>query len=141
MIVTVNINNNSQRNSSLGSTHTDREECEEEETAYFSEVEAGEETVFVSENKEKHPDFDESTYVIEPKYKNYPTSTATKAQDGDNDAAIAYGMMVLRGQGVMQDFDTAYSWFEFAKNNGDDRGEKMINEWTALKREMLTIMF
>ena len=104
-----------------------------EETAYFSEVEAGEETVFVSENKEKHPDFDESTYVIEPKYKNYPTSTATKAQDGDNDAAIAYGMMVLRGQGVMQDFDTAYSWFEFAKNNGDDRGEKMINEWTALK--------
>ena len=104
-----------------------------EETAYISEVEAGEETVFVSENKEKHPDFDESTYVIEPKYKNYPTSTATKAQDGDNDAAIAYGMMVLRGQGVMQDFDTAYSWFEFAKNNGDDRGEKMINEWTALK--------
>lgn len=104
-----------------------------EETAYISEVEAGEETVFVSENKEKHPDFDESTYVIEPKYKNYPTSTASKAQDGDNDAAIAYGMMVLRGQGVKQDFDTAYSWFEFAKNNGDDRGEKMINEWTALK--------
>ena len=104
-----------------------------EETAYISEVEAGEETVFVSENKEKHPDFDESTYVIEPKYKNYPTSTATKAQDGDNDAAIAYGMMVLRGQGVMQDFDTAYSWFEFAKNNGDDRGEKLINQWTALK--------
>ena len=41
--------------------------------------------------------------------------------------------MALRGQGVKQDFDAAYSWFEFAKNNGDDRGEKMTNEWTALK--------
>ena len=117
----------------VASTTTTSNNTDTEETAYINEVEAGEETVFVNENIEKHPNFDESTYVIEPKYKNYPTSTATKAQDGDNDAAIAYGMMALRGQGVKQDFDTAYSWFEFAKNNGDDRGEKMTNEWTALK--------
>ena len=117
----------------IASTTTTTNNADTEETAYISEVEAGEETVFVSKNVEKHPDFDESTYVIKTKYKNYPTSTATKAQDGDNDAAIAYGMMALRGQGVKQDFDTAYSWFEFAKNNGDDRGEKLINEWTALK--------
>lgn len=117
----------------IASTTTTTNNADTEETAYISEVEAGEETVFVSKNVEKHPDFDESTYVIETKYKNNPTSTATKAQDGDYDAAIAYGMMALRGQGVKQDFDTAYSWFEFAKNNGDDRGEKMINQWTALK--------
>lgn len=117
----------------IASTTTTTNNADTEETAYISEVEAGEETVFVSKNVEKHPDFNESTYVIETKYKNNPTSTATKAQDGDNDAAIAYGMMALRGQGVKQDFDTAYSWFEFAKNNGDDRGEKMINQWTALK--------
>ena len=117
----------------VASTTTTSNNTDTEETAYINEVEAGEETVFVNENIEKHPNFDESTYVIEPKYKNYPTSTATKAQDGDNDAAIAYGMMALRGQGVKQDFDAAYSWFEFAKNNGDDRGEKMTNEWTALK--------
>lgn len=120
------------------SSATTTNNVETEETAYISEVEAGEETVFVSENKEKHPNFEESTYVIEGKYKNYPTSTATKAQDGDNDAAIAYGMMALRGQGVKQDFDTAYSWFAFAKNNGDDRGEKMINHWTALKSKYST---
>lgn len=122
----------------IASTTTTTNNADTEETAYISEVEAGEETVFVNENREKHPNFEESTYVIEPKYKNYPTSTATKAQDGDNDAAIAYGMMALRGQGVKQDFDTAYSWFEFAKNNGDDRGEKMINEWTALKNKYNT---
>lgn len=82
-----------------------------------------------------YANFNEATYIIEAKYKNYPTSTATKAQEGDNDAAIAYGMMALRGQGIAQDLEIAYKWFELARDNGDDRAETIIEQWDNLRNK------
>lgn len=105
----------------------------DEETVFVDE--SGEETELVEtvQKTQKHPDFKEETYVIESNYVNNPTTTATKAQEGDVDAAIAYGMMALRGNGVNQDSDTAYEWFMLAKNSGDDRGEKLVEQWYLLK--------
>ena len=117
----------------IASTTTTTNNADTEETAYISEVEAGEDTVFVSKNVEKHPDFDESTYTIKNDYKNYPIMTGNKANSNDREAMLALGMMALRGEGTKQDFDIAYGWFSKLKELGDDRGEKIINQWTALK--------
>ena len=117
----------------VASTTTTSNSTDTEETAYINEVEAGEETVFVNENIEKHPDFVESTYTIKTDYKNYPIMTVHKVNSNDREAMLALGMMALRGEGVQQDFVTAHAWFLKLKNLGDDRGEKLINQWTALK--------
>ena len=117
----------------VASTTTTSNNTDTEETAYINEVEAGEETVFVNENIEKHPDFVESTYTIKTDYKNYPIMTGNKANSNDREAMLALGMMALRGEGVQQDFVTAHAWFLKLKNLGDDRGEKLINQWTVLK--------
>ena len=117
----------------VASTTTTSNSTDTEETAYINEVEAGEETVFVNENIEKHPDFVESTYTIKTDYKNYPIMTVYKVNSNDREAMLALGMMALRGEGVQQDFVTAHAWFLKLKNLGDDRGEKLINQWTELK--------
>ena len=117
----------------VASTTTTSNSTDTEETAYINEVEAGEETVFVNENIEKHPDFVESTYTIKTDYKNYPIMTGHKANSNDREAMLALGMMALRGEGVQQDFVTAHAWFFKLKNLGDDRGEKLINQWNALQ--------
>lgn len=117
----------------VASSATTTNNIETEETEFIGKAEAGEETVFVSENIEKHPDFDESTYTIKTDYKNYPIITAHKANSNDKEAMLALGMMALRGEGMQQDFNTAHAWFLILKNHGDDRGEKMINQWTVLK--------
>ena len=117
----------------VASTTTTSNNTDTEETAYINEVEAGEETVFVNENIEKHPDFVESTYTIKTDYKKYPMMTGHKVNSNDREAMLALGMMALRGEGVQQDFVTAHAWFLKLKNLGDDRGEKLINQWTALK--------
>lgn len=117
----------------VASTTTTSNNTDTEETAYINEVEAGEETVFVNENIEKHPDFVESTYTIKTDYKNYPIMTGHKANSNDREAMLALGMMALRGEGVQQDFVTAHAWFLKLKNLGDDRGEKLINQWNALQ--------
>ena len=122
----------------IASTTTTSNNADTEETAYINEVEAGEETVFVNEKIEKHPDFDESTYTIKTDYKNYPIMTGNKANSNDREAMLALGMMALRGEGVLQDFDTAHAWFLKLKNLGDDRGEKLISQWTALKNKYNT---
>ena len=117
----------------VASTTTTSNSTDTEETAYINEVEAGEETVFVNENIEKHPDFVESTYTIKTDYKNYPIMTVHKVNSNDREAMLALGMMALRGEGVQQDFVTAHAWFFKLKNLGDDRGEKLINQWNALQ--------
>lgn len=117
----------------VASSATTTNNIETEETEFIGKVEAGEETVFVSESIEKHPDFDESTYTIKTDYKNYPIITGNKANSNDREAMLALGVMALRGEGVQQDFDTAHAWFLKLKNLGDDRGEKIINQWTVLK--------
>ena len=76
-------------------TTTTSNNTDTEETAYINEVEAGEETVFVNENIEKHPDFVESTYTIKTDYKNYPIMTGHKANSNDREAMLALGMMAL----------------------------------------------
>ena len=79
--------------------------------------------------------FDEATYVINSKYKNAPVSTQEKAASGNVAAAIAYGIMALRGEGIRQDFDAAYRWFTFAKNKRDYRGVILVEQWDKLKEK------
>lgn len=93
------------------------------------------ELVSVPQRPKPHPDFTEESYHIDSKYSKFPTSTKQKAESGDLDAAIAYGMMALRGQGVSQDIDEAYEWFVFAYKKGDDRGEKIVSQWSAIRNK------
>ncbi len=106
---------------------------ETEETVYINNVQAGEETILINQRIEKHPNFNESTYIITTDYKNFPVVTGHKANSNDKEAMLALGMMALRGEGVIQDFDTAYAWFQKLRDAGDDRGEKMIAQWATLK--------
>ena len=103
------------------------------ETECINHSDSGEETVFTGSATEKHPDFDESKYVIKSDYKNFPVVTSGKANNGDKEAMLALGMMALRGEVVGQDFDTAYTWFKKLKDLGDDRGEKMLHAFSSLK--------
>ena len=108
------------------------------ETEYFDKSKvSNEETILVGSSigTTSQTDFIEATYAIEAKYKNDPVGTAAKAQTGDNDAAVAYGMMALRGQGITQDLEVAYSWFELAESNGDARAEKIIDQWDSLRNK------
>lgn len=100
------------------------------------EVDAqNEETEFAgtSQKEEKHPDFEESSYILDFQYSNYPIITKHKAENGDIDAVIAYGIMALRGIGVEQDSNIAYTWFDLAKKSGDYRGKKIVEQWYILK--------
>lgn len=104
-----------------------------EETEYVNPSDSSKETVFTGATIEKHPDFEESKYVIKSDYKNFPIMTGNKANNGDREAMLALGIMALRGEGVTQDFDTAYAWFQKLKDLGDDRGEKLVSAFSALK--------
>lgn len=106
---------------------------ESKETECIDHSDSGEETVFTGSATEKHPDFDESKYVIKSDYKNFPITTGNKANNGDKEAMLALGIMALRGEVVGQDFDTAYTWFKKLKDLGDDRGEKMLHAFSSLK--------
>ena len=84
----------------------------------------------------RHPDFfDETTYVIDSKYSNNPTSTVYKAQQGNLDCMIAYGMMCLRGKGHPQNITMAYDWFKKAMEAGDGRGANMVQNWDTIKEK------
>ena len=106
---------------------------ESKETECINHSDSGEETVFTGSATEKHPDFDESKYVIKSDYKNFSIVTGNKANNGDKEAMLALGIMALRGEVVGQDFDTAYTWFKKLKDLGDDRGEKMLHAFSSLK--------
>lgn len=92
-----------------------------------------EETEIIGSKNISHTNFDESTYIINQEYKRYPTSTGGKANAGDVEAILAIGMMALRGDGLAQDSDMAYSWFVKLKDLGDNRGNKLISDWNKLK--------
>ena len=80
-------------------------------------------------------DFDESSWYIPAKYVNSPAVTAEKANNGDVDAMFAYGMMLLRGQGVGQSMDTARPYFMKAQAKGDAKAKKVLDDWEKLKNK------
>ena len=82
---------------------------------------------------EEEKPFNEETYAIPSEYLNSPTQTTNKAQSGDLDAMFALGMMNLRGQGILQDTDIAYLWFDKAKEQGDYRAIKIIDDWNLYR--------
>jgi serine/threonine-protein kinase len=82
---------------------------------------------------EEEKTFNEETYAIPSEYLNSPTQTTNKAQSGDLDAMFALGMMNLRGQGILQDTDIAYLWFDKAKEQGDYRAIKIIDDWNLYR--------
>ena len=79
--------------------------------------------------------FEESNWYIPEKYVNSPAVTAEKANNGDVDAMFAYGMMLMRGQGVGQSMDTARPYFMKAQAKGDARAQKVLDDWEKLKRK------
>ena len=79
--------------------------------------------------------FEESNWCIPAKYVNNPAVTAEKANNGETDAMFAYGMMLLRGQGVGQSMDIARSYFMKAQAEGDARAQKVIDDWEILKKK------
>lgn len=115
------------------SSNSSQTDTVSEETEYINKGNALEETEYVGSSIEKHPDFDEAKYVVKGDYAKYPTLTRDKADKGDREAMLVLGITALRGEGTKQDFDIAYGWFSKLKELGDDRGEKIINQWTALK--------
>ena len=92
-----------------------------------------EETIVAGTGKKEESKFEEKSYLIPFEYTSNPSLTANDANNGDVESVFAMGMMALRGQGVQQDFDVAYKWFELAKKNGDDRAESIIKNWNTLK--------
>jgi TPR repeat protein len=44
-------------------------------------------------------------------------------------------MMNLRGQGILQDTDIAYLWFDKAKGQGDYRAKWVIDHWSTLRNK------
>ena len=79
--------------------------------------------------------FEESNWYIPEKYVNNPAVTAEKANNGETDAMFAYGMMLLRGQGVVQSMDIARPYFMKAQAKGDARAQKVIDDWEILKKK------
>lgn len=91
-----------------------------------------EETEITAHHKDDYSTFDETAYILADEYRTHPAATYKEANKGDKDAMLAYGMMCLRGQGVRQDIDTAFAWFQRLKLSGDKRGEFLIAEMRLL---------
>lgn len=85
------------------------------------------------EDTSKYETFEESHYVISYDYLQNVEETMSNASSGNASAMLAMGFMYLRGQGVEQNLDTAYSWFTRANNKGDYRARKMIAKWSKVK--------
>ncbi len=84
-------------------------------------------------NEADYEKFEEKQYGIPSSYITNIDETLQNASSGNVGAMLALGFMYLRGQGVTQNSDTAYSWFTRANYYGDYRARKMVAEWMQIK--------
>lgn len=84
-------------------------------------------------NEADYEKFEEKQYSIPSSYISNIDDTLQNASSGNVGAMLALGFMYLRGQGVTQNSDTAYSWFTRANYYGDYRARKMVAEWLQIK--------
>lgn len=90
-------------------------------------------TKAIQGNEADYEKFEEKQYSIPSSYIINIDETMQNASSGNVGAMLALGFMYLRGQGVTQNSEAAYSWFTRANYYGDYRARKMVAEWLQIK--------